>query len=161
MKKLLVLFLCIEATIAFGQTKFDNNERLSLVQDVYHNTTKQNLVSYMKIRGRKVEEFVKGDDYFGDVYVFDPGYYGQIQVEYNLNNTISNVILSYEGVHNNQITELRLREARFTYKIDEFEENGKKYARKIWSERDSKVSFVTFVDKDNNISILGYGIFIE
>ena len=37
----------------------------------------------------------------------------------------------------------------------------KKYARKIWSERDSKVNFVTFVDKDNNIAILGYGIFIE
>src|SRR6218665_2470557 len=121
MKKILLLLFFSVFTVAFGQTRINNNESLSLVQDIYQNTTKKNLESFMSIRGRKVEEFIKGDDYFGDTYIYDKDYYGKIQVELDLENKIATVILFYKGAYNNRIIEMRLREGRYTYKIHNYE----------------------------------------
>ncbi|MCX8533718.1 hypothetical protein [Chryseobacterium luquanense] len=157
MKNLQLLFLCLFANILFGQTKFDN-EKLTLVQDVYHNSTKNNLSSFMEKKGFKVGEMEKAEGQYGDAYNFS-SQFNMVHVEYTPKGAMYGVTLLYAGAPNNIFIEMKLKDGGYTSKEHEMEIEGKKFIKKQWTKSGQKNSFVTYADSDEKIGFLGYGEF--
>lgn len=157
MKNLTLLLFCLFANILFGQTKFDN-EKLMLVQDIYNNSSKQNLSSFMEQKGYTAGEIEKAEGSYGDSYTFNSKF-NMVNVEYTPKGSMYGVTMIYAGSMNNAFIEMKLKDAGFTSKEHEMNIEGKTFVKKQWSKSGQKLSFVTYSDEEEKIGFLGYGEF--
>lgn len=156
MKKLQLLLICLFANILFGQTKFDN-EKLMLVQDIYHNSTKKNINSFMKDKGYIVGEVEQGGE-DGDAHSFKSEF-NRVQVLYTPKGATDGIIMLYAGAMNNTFIEMKIRDAGYTFEEHSNVIDGINFKRKQWSKKGEKTSFVTSADNEEKIGFLGYGEF--
>ncbi|MCS3871624.1 hypothetical protein J3D55_004540 [Chryseobacterium ginsenosidimutans] len=156
MKTLQLLLLCLFANILFGQTKFDN-EKLMAVQDIYHNSTKKNINTFMQAKGYTVAEVEKGGE-DGDAHSFKSEF-SRVQVLYTPKGEMDGVIMLYVGAMNNTFIEMKIRDAGYTFVEHANVIDGVDFKRKQWSKKGEKTSFVTYADNDEKIGFLGYGEF--
>ncbi|TXF77228.1 hypothetical protein [Chryseobacterium sp.] len=156
MKNLLLLLFCFQASLFFGQTKF-SNEKLSLVNDIVHKTTRQTVSSFMKDKGFGDAEVDEGTSEYGDLLYFEKTY-NEVEVEYTTDGKIDNVVLTYGGAPNNTFIEMELRDMGFIPETSTGEwTDGKMKERKEWTKAGSKYSFITVTIEEEKIGILGYG----
>lgn len=140
-----------------GLTQFEN-EKLATIQDVFHNTTKQTVTSFLKGKGYGDPEIDEAFDEYGDAFYFVKTY-SRLEIEYSKTNKIINATNMYGGAMNNVFIEMELEEKGYKPLVKKIEEgDGKK---KEWSKPDSKYIFVTMTDEENKMGILGYGTFEE
>ena len=161
MKNFNLILICLFGNILFGQTKFDN-EKLDLIQEIYHNTNRESINKFMQQKGFTIEEpLIIDDSEYGDAVAFSTKFL-LIQVDYKLNKRIESVTMSYAGAMNNIFVEKALGEAGFKGKdggeMYGFEEGENK---EIWQKSGISYAFVTFADEKEKIGIVGYGIFDE
>lgn len=156
MKNLQLLFLCLFTNILFGQTKFDN-EKLMVVQDIYHNSTKKNINTFMQAKGYTVAEVEKSEEE-GDAHSFKSEF-NRVQVLYTPKGEMDGVIMLYAGAMNNTFIEMKIRDAGYSATEHSNVIDGKDFTRKQWSKKGEKTSFVTYADSDEKIGFLGYGEF--
>ena len=157
MKNFQLLLFCLFANFLFGQTKFER-DKLMLVQDVYYNSTKKNLSSFMEQKGYTAGEIEKAEGSYGDAYSFT-SQFNMVHVEYTPKGAMFGVTMLYAGAMNNVFIEMDLKDAGFTSKEHEMEIEGKKFTKKQWSKSGQKLSFVTYADEEDKIGFLGYGEF--
>jgi len=157
MKNLKLLLFCLFANMLLSQTKFDN-EKLMLVQDVYYNSSKQNITSFMEQKGFTAGDIEKGEGSYGDSYTFNSKF-NMINVEYTPKGSMYGVTMIYAGAPNNIFIEMKLKDAGFISKEHEMDIEGKKYVKKQWTKQGQKLSFVTYSDEQEKIGFLGYGEF--
>lgn len=157
MKNLQLLLICLFANIVFGQTKFDN-EKLMLIQDIYHNSTKKNIDSFMKDKGYTVGEVEKGENGDGDAHTFKSEF-TRVQIVYTPKDAIKGVIMLYLGAMNNTFIEMKIRDAGYTFEEHESTADGTAFKRKQWSKKGEKLSFITYADEEEKIGFLGIGEF--
>ncbi|MBD8083746.1 hypothetical protein [Chryseobacterium caseinilyticum] len=158
MKNLQLLLLCLFANLLFAQTKFDN-EKLTLVQDIYHNSTRKNLNSFMEAKGYTVGDVEKGGE-DGDAHSFKSEY-TRVQVLYNPKGEMDGVVLLYAGAMNNVFIEMKIKDAGYTATEHSNVVDGIDFTRKQWSKKGKDTSFVTYGDEVEKIGFLGYGVFQE
>jgi|GEM_PF-5858969 len=159
MKKLQLLLFCLLANIFFGQTKFDN-EKLMTVQDIFYNSTKQNINSFMKDKGYTVGEVEPGDAEYGDAYNFKSEF-TRVQIQYTPKGATSGVVMLYAGAMNNTFIEMKIKDAGYTFVEHANVIDGVDFTRKQWSKKGEKLSFVTYADANDKIGFLGFGEFQE
>lgn len=157
MKNLFFLIFCVQASFCFGQTKF-SNEKLSLVNDIVHKTTRQTVSSFMKDKGFGDAEVDEGTEKYGDLLYFEKTY-NEVEVEYTTDGKIDNVVLTYGGAPNNAFIEMELEDMGFVPKTTTGEwTDGKMKERKEWTKPGSKYSFITLTLEEEKMGMLGYGI---
>ncbi|MDQ0592632.1 hypothetical protein QFZ37_001001 [Chryseobacterium ginsenosidimutans] len=157
MKNLQLLLLCLFANIVFGQTKFDN-EKLMAVQNIFFNSTKDNISSFMKDKGYTVVDVEPGDEEYGDAYNFKSEY-NRVQIQYTPKGITSGVVMLYAGAINNTFIEMAIRDAGYTFVEHANVIEGVNFKRKQWSKKGEKTSFVTYADDKEKIGFLGFGEF--
>ncbi|MBW8361944.1 MAG: hypothetical protein K0M56_07120 [Kaistella sp.] len=156
MKNLLLLLFCVQTSLLFGQTKF-SNEKLALVNDIVHQTTRQTVNSFMKDKGFSDAEVDEASGEFGDLLYFEKTY-NEVEVEYTTNGKIDFVVLTYGGAPNNAFIEMELRDKGFISETSTVKwTDGKMKERKEWTKAGSKYSFVTAMIEEEKIGILSYG----
>lgn len=159
MKNLQLLLLCLFANILFGQTKFDN-EKLMLVQDIFYNSTKENINSFMKDKGYTIGEVEPGEGEDGDAHSFKSEF-NRVQVQYTPKGLTMGVVMLYVGAINNAFIEMKIKDAGYTFEEHANVIDGVDFTRKQWTKKGQKLSFVTYADKEEKIGFLGFGEFQE
>ena len=157
MKNLQLLLLCLFANIIFGQTKFDN-EKLMDIQDIFYNSTKKNINSFMKDKGYTAAEVEPGDEEYGDAYNFKSEF-NRVQIQYTTKGANSGVVMLYIGAINNAFIEMKIRDAGYTFVEHANVIDGVNFNRKQWSKKGEKLSFVTYASEEDKIGFLGFGEF--
>lgn len=171
MKTQFKLFLAIgfmlTTTFSFAQEKFEN-EKLTLVNDIFHNTTRENIVSYMEKKDfdtDKVDktEYLKSGVEIEEELIFsfflkDEGEFEKIEILYGKNNKIVEVTYDFYGATNNNLIEKELKDKKYKSKVDNFEILGSTVTHYIWRKSRNKNSFRTYSDSLNNTGELTYGI---
>ena len=157
MKNLSILLFCLFANIIFGQTKFDD-KKLMAVQDIYYNSTKQNINSFMKDKGYEASDVEKGDEEYGDSYNFTSKF-ERIQVQYTPKGKTSGIVMLYSGAMNNAFIEMKIKDAGYTFVEYANVIDGVDFKRKRWSKKGEKLSFVTYSNEEDKVGFLGFGQF--
>jgi len=163
---LAISFLLI-TTFSFSQEKFEN-EKLALVNDIFHNTTRENIVSYMENKHfdtDKVEktEYLKSgveieEELVFSFYLENEGELEKIEILYGKNKKIVEVTYDFYGAANTSLIEKELKDKKYKSKIDNFEILGSTVTHYIWRKSRNKNSFRTYSDSLNNTGELTYGI---
>lgn len=152
MKTLQLLALLLFANILFAQTKFDN-DKLTLVQDIYHNSTKNTLNTFMTDKGFTVGEFDTDED--GAVHSFKSEF-NRVHVLYTPTGEKDGVLMLYAGASNNIFIEMKLKDAGFTFEEETFGVGDDAFLRKIWSKEGDRSTFITYTNNEDKIGFLGY-----
>ena len=143
--------MCL-TTYVFGQTKFDN-DKLILVQEIYHKTNRANVDNFMKDKGFSMEEpLILDDSEYGDVLLYRSKFQ-EVQVDYHLNKKIQGVILTYAGAPNNIMIEMELEDAGYISK----EDDSGDIKMNIWKKGNSSIIFITYADEKRKIGVVTYG----
>lgn len=168
MKINLKLFLAIgfilATTFSSAQEKFEN-KRLALVYDIFHNTTRENIISYMENKEfdtdkTKKVEYLKsgveiGEELLFSFYLVDEGEFEKIELLYGPDNKILEVTYDYYGAADNDAIEKELKAKKYKSKLDEFKILGSTVTHYIWKRK--KNTFRTHVSISNNTGELTYG----
>ncbi len=112
MKNLVLFLFCLQATLTFGQTSKFNNDHFTLVQDIFHKTTKTNLDSFM-IKNGFTTDGVETDEN-GSIHYFKSDY-SSVEVYYAPDNKIMGLTDLYAGAINNTFIEGKIRDAGYTF----------------------------------------------
>lgn len=156
MKNLLLLLLLLQGSIIFGQVKFEN-DKLALVNDIFYNTTKANIDSFMKEKGFEkgdVEQESEGD--VKEIYTYD-SQFDSIEVYYTKGNKIFGVNCIYNGAPNNIFIEMELKNKGFTAIIEEDNFDGIIITKNVWSKTNSKLKFMTSADEKEKMGVVAFG----
>lgn len=152
MKTLQLLALLLFTTILFGQTKFDD-DKLMLVQDIYHNSTKKNINTFMTDKGYTIGEVENDEEGYAHSFKSE---FNRVQVLYNTKGEMDGVIMLYLGAPNNIFIEMKLKDAQYTFEEDALDVGDGSFMRKIWSKKGDPYSFTTYVSDEDKIGFLGY-----
>jgi len=157
MKNLLLLFFILQGTLTFGQVKFEH-KKLALINDIFYNTTKQNINSFMDNKGFKKGSVEEGEGDIKEILGFDSKF-DMIEVSYNKNNKVSTIVCIYAGAINSTFIEMELKDKGYKSKVVKQTIDGETINKNIWSIPNSKYNFVTYSDEKEKIGVLGYGIY--
>jgi len=157
MKKLLVLLLLIQGTFAFGQTKFENR-KLVLLNDIFYNTTRQNINSFMESKGFKKGDAEAGEGDIKEILSFNSSI-DMLEISYSKDNKVSTIVCIYSGAINSAFIEMELKDKGYKAKVVKQSIDGKSINKNIWSISGSKYNFITYADEEEKIGVIGYGIY--
>lgn len=172
MKIHLKLFFAIgfilTTAFSFAQEKFEN-EKLALVYDIFHNTTRENIVSYMEknhFETDKIEDggYLKsgvpiGEELLFSIYLEDVGEFEKIEILYGKNKEILEVTYDFYGADGINPIEKELKDKKYKSKVDEFKILGSTVTHLMWSKSKRKLNtFRTYSDSSNNVGELTYGV---
>lgn len=111
----------------------------------------------MEQKGLKAEEMEKGNDEYGDSYTFSSKF-NFVTVDYTPKGQIYTSTIVYIGAMNNVFIEMKLKDAGYTSKNVELEEDdGKKSIKKQWTKKGDRLCFVTAADEEEKMGFLAYG----
>lgn len=157
MKKLLFLLLFIQGTFVFGQTKFEN-QKLVLMNDIFYNTTKDNINSFMKNKGFSKGDIEPGEKDIKEIFSFDSKF-DMLEISYSKDDKVSTIVCIYSGAINCAFIEMELKNKGYKAKVVKQSIDGKSINKNIWSISGSKYNFVTYADEEEKIGVLGFGIY--
>ncbi|WP_124636973.1 hypothetical protein [Taibaiella sp. KBW10] len=160
LKIMLALVAFTISTLCYGQSNF-KHEKIKLVHDIFHKTTKQNINAFMKERGFKIGEINEGNEEYGDELSFTSEF-NLITVEYTKGNKVLSVSCIYAGAPNNVFVEMELKESGYTPTSSKYEDmDGTTRERKIWAKPGTAYLFASAKDEKEKIGVLAYGIMEE
>ena len=172
MKIQLKLFLTIgfifATTFSFAQEKFEN-EKLALVYDIFHNTTRENIISYMEKKHFDTDKTEKAnylklgvpieEELLFSIYLEDINEFEKIEILYGEDNKIMEVTYDFYGASGINPIEKELKDKKYKSKVDEFKILGSTVTHLMWSKSRKKLNtFRTYSDSSNNVGELTYGI---
>lgn len=160
MKNSVILILLLHGSMLFGQVRFEN-KKLALLNDIFYNTTKESIDSFMKEKGFEkvgVERENEGD--ITEIYAFTSRF-DSVDVYFTKGNKVFAVNCIYDGAPNNIVIGGELLGKGFTAVTEEENFDGVTVAKKVWSKAGSKLKFVTSVDEKEKIGVVGFGNYQE
>lgn len=157
MKTLTLALFLLYGSFAFGQLKTDN-KKLTLIQDIFNKTTKDNINTFMKDKGFEKGDVEEGEDDIKEIYAFSSKI-DLIEISYGKNNKISSVICVFSGAINTPFIEIELKNNGYSAKVTKQTINGQPISKNIWSKSVDKFNFVTYSDEAEKIGVLGYGLY--
>lgn len=156
MKNVTILLLFC-SSFAFGQTTFEN-KKLALLNDIFYNTSKQNISAFMKDKGFEQGDIEEGE---GDVKVIlaFKSKFDILEVSYAKNDKISTIVCIFSGAINVPFIEMELKNKGYTAKMVKQSIDGEPVNKNIWSKSGTKFNFVAYADEKEKIGVLGYGVY--
>lgn len=149
----------LEVKLRYTEEKFEN-EKLILVYEIFHNTTRQNIEAFMKNKNFSDAEIEPAFDDYGELLTFNTKF-GMIEVEYQKNGKILNVLYMYSGAINNVFVEMDLKENKFlgtTKKFMAGKNLSQEFEKKIWTKSGTQYRFLTSADEGEKTGAVAYGI---
>lgn len=160
MKSVLLLFFLLQGSVVFGQVKF-KNEKLALLYEIYHKTTKGNINSFMKSKEFELGEADdKPEGKIKELRSFSTPN-NDVLVRYIQGDKVFDISCIYNGALNNVFIEMELAHQGYTAKEVKVAMNGMEINKKIWSKAGSIPKFVTFAAESEKMGLVGYGIYNE
>lgn len=150
-KLFLTIGFILTSTFSFAQTKFEN-KKLSLLNDIYYNTTKANINYFMKGSGFEkggVEKVNQGD--LNEIHSFN-SQLESIQIHYTKDNKVLDVYCVYDGALNNAFIEMELKDMGYIGKI--VEGKFEIVHTKVWDKIGSNIQFATLSNVEGKKGML-------
>jgi hypothetical protein len=157
MKKLTVFLFLLYGSFAFGQTTYEN-KKLALINDIFFNTTKQNINSFMKDKGFEKGDVEEGEGDIKEILAFDSKF-DMMQLSYAKNDKISTIVCIFSGAINVAFIDMELKSKGYTAKVVKQSIDGQPFNKNVWSKSGTKYNFVTYADEKEKIGVLGYGVY--
>lgn len=136
------------------------NEKLALIYDIFHNTNRKTIETYMIEKGFSEAEIDPAFDEFGELLTFNNNF-GFVEVEYQTNGKVLNVIYTYAGAVNHIFIEEELEENQYkatTKKFKAGENFDEEFEKNLWNKTGTENRFVTAAIEAKKVGSVGYGI---
>ncbi|WP_316840096.1 hypothetical protein [Pedobacter gandavensis] len=158
MKNLLLLFLFLQGATVSAQVAF-KHQKLALLNDVFYNTTKNNIASYMKDKGfEKLGDEQVDDGEIKEIHTFNSKN-DFVNVYYTKENKVFSVNCIYNGAPNNTFIEMELKDKGYSAKNVQQEIEGEKIEKNVWSKGGGKLKFITFSNAEEKMGAVSYGVY--
>ena len=132
------------------------NQKLAIIQDVFFNTTRKTVASFLKEKGFGDVEIEKVGS--TEILTFEAKYMA-LEIEYLQNGSIANIFCNYSGALNNVFIESELKDDGYKSTSKNVKTgDGSNFEMKTWTKPGSRYYYTSSAFEEDKMGVLAFGI---
>ncbi|MEC5157987.1 hypothetical protein [Chryseobacterium sp. MP_3.2] len=132
------------------------NQKLAIIQDIFFNTTRNTVASFLKEKGFGDVKIEK--ERTSEILIFEAKYLA-LEIEYLQNGSIANIFCNYSGALNNVFIESELEDDGFKSTTEKVKaSDGSVFEMKTWTKSGSKYYYTSSAFEEDKMGVLAFGI---